>query len=106
MSQTTIYIKKNTDCEQHYKHDKTSGHKMIIILTLPYIRTELRLQPGTQEAPSECKGKLLYVEGAEHWNGLLKRSWGVSCSGDIQNQPGRNPVQPALNQPALAGRLD
>lgn len=29
--------------QQHYKHDKTGGNKMIAIVMLPYIRTELRL---------------------------------------------------------------
>ena len=31
---------------------------------------------------------------------------GVSFSGDIQNPPGRGPVQPALGDPALAEGLD
>jgi len=30
----------------------------------------------------------------------------VSFSGDIQNPPGRGPVQFALGEPALAGALD
>lgn len=28
---------------QHYKHDKKGGHKMIDIVMLSYVRTELRL---------------------------------------------------------------
>jgi len=31
---------------------------------------------------------------------------GVSFSGDIQDPPGQGPVQPALGDPASAGRLD
>jgi len=31
---------------------------------------------------------------------------GVSFSGDIQDPPGRSPVQPALGDPALAGGVD
>jgi len=33
-------------------------------------------------------------------------SLGVSLSGDIQDQPGQGPVQPALGDPASAGGLD
>ena len=31
---------------------------------------------------------------------------GVSFSGDIQDPPGQGPVQPAVGDPVLAGRLD
>jgi len=31
---------------------------------------------------------------------------GVSFSGDIQDPSGQGPVQPAVGDPALAGRLD
>ncbi|GAB0178056.1 mitochondrial enolase superfamily member 1 [Grus japonensis] len=41
------------------------------------------------------------VRVTEHWNRLPQR--GVSFSGDTQNPSGRDPVQPALGDPALAG---
>ena len=37
---------------------------------------------------------------------VAQRGCGFSFSGDIQNTPGQGPVQPALGDPALAGRLD
>jgi len=37
---------------------------------------------------------------------VAQRGCGVSFSGNIQNLPGCFPVQPALGEPALAGRLD
>jgi len=43
---------------------------------------------------------------AEHWNRLPKRGGGGSFFGDIQNLPGRSPVQPPLGDPALARVLD
>lgn len=43
MSQSTIYVKKHMEGQQRYKHNKTGGNKMIVIIMLLYIRTELRL---------------------------------------------------------------
>jgi len=37
---------------------------------------------------------------------VAQRDCGVSFSGDIQDPPGRGPVQPAVGDPASAGRLD
>jgi len=37
---------------------------------------------------------------------IAQRGCGASFSGDIQNPPGRSPVQPAVGDPALAGELD
>ena len=39
----------------------------------------------------------------EHWNRLPKGRCGFSFSGDIQDPPGRCPVQPAVGDPASAG---
>jgi len=42
----------------------------------------------------------------EHWNRLPREvGCGVSFSGDIQDLPGRGPVQPAVDDPASAGAL-
>ena len=60
-------------------------------------------QTATQGVASECEEKLLYWEGARALAQAAQRSCGVSFSGDIQNLPGHNPVQPALGDPALAG---
>ena len=45
----------------------------------------------------------------EHWNRLdstAQGGCGVSFSGDIQDPPGRGPVQPAVGDPASVGGLD
>ncbi|GAB0179789.1 mitochondrial enolase superfamily member 1 [Grus japonensis] len=48
----------------------------------------------------------LHCEGERALEWVAQRGCGVSFSGDIQNPPGRDPVQPALSDAALAGRLD
>jgi len=37
---------------------------------------------------------------------VAQRGCGISFSGDIQDLPGRGPVQPAVGEPSLAGKLD
>ena len=62
-----------------------------------------RAQTGTQEVPSEYEEKHLHREGDRALEQSAQRGCGVSFSGDIQNPLGRNPVQPALGDPAEVG---
>jgi len=48
----------------------------------------------------------LYFEGDGALEQAAQRGCGVSFSGDIQNPPGRGPLQPAVGDPALAEGLD
>ena len=59
-------------------------------------------QTRTQEVPSEYEEKLIRLKGDRAREQAAQRGCGVS-SGDIQNPPGCDPVQPALGDPALAG---
>jgi len=58
------------------------------------------------EVPAECEDELRYFEGGRSLEQVAQRCYGVSFSGDIQNTPGRGPVQPALGDPVLAAGLD
>ena len=60
-----------------------------------------RAQTEAEEVPSEHEEELLPSEG----DGALaaQGGCGVSFSGDIQDPPGRGPVQPAVGDPAWAG---
>jgi len=49
--------------------------------------------------------RTLTLRVTEHWS-RLPREVVVSLSGDIQDPPRHGPVQPALGDPASAGRLD
>lgn len=55
----------------------------------------------TQEIPSEYKD-FFFHSGSDETpeQALAQKNCGVCFSGDIQNPPGHNPVQPALGKPA------
>lgn len=67
-----------------------------------------QMQTEIQKIPSDCEERLLHLGGyrvilrvTEHLD-TLPRSCEVSFSKDVQNQPGCDPVQPAVHDPALA----
>ena len=63
-------------------------------------------QTEAEEVPAEQEEELLPSEGDGALDQAAQEGCGVSFSGDIQNPPGRGPVQPAVGDPALAGGLD
>jgi len=65
-----------------------------------------RAQTEGQEVPAEHEEGLLHSEDDGALEQAAQRGWGILFSGDIQNLPGRGPVQPAVDDPALAGGLD
>jgi len=62
-----------------------------------------RAQTEAEEVPAEDEEELLPSEGAGALAQAAQRGCGVSFSGDIQDLPGRDAVQPALGDPASAG---
>ena len=63
-------------------------------------------QTEAQEVPYECEEEVLCFEGNRALEQAAQSSCGLSFSGDIQDPPGRGPVQPAVGHPASAGGLD
>ena len=63
-------------------------------------------QTEAQEVPSEHEEELLPSEGDGALEQAAQRGCGFSFSGDIQNPPGRGPVQPTVGDSASAGVLD
>jgi len=63
-------------------------------------------QTEAQEVLSEHKEEFLPSEGDGALEQAAQGGCGVSLSGDIQDLPGGDPVQPAVGDPASAGGLD
>ena len=63
-------------------------------------------QTEAQEVPSEHEEELLPSEGDGALEQAAQGDCGVSFSGDIQDPPGQDPVQPTVGDTALAGGLD
>ena len=63
-------------------------------------------QTEAQEAPSEHEEELLPSEGDGALAQAAQGGCGVSFSGDIQDPPGQDPVQPAVGDPDSAWELD
>jgi len=58
-----------------------------------------------QEVPSEHEEEPLHSEGDGALEQAAQGGCGVSFSGDIEDLPGQGPVQPTVDDPALAGGL-
>ena len=59
-----------------------------------------------KEVPSEHEEELLPSEGDGALEQAAQGGGGFSFSGDIQDPPGQDAVQPAVGDPASAGGLD
>jgi len=65
-----------------------------------------RAQIEAEEVLSEHEEELLHSEGDRALAQAAQGGCGFSFSGDTQTLPGQGPVQPAVGDLALAGRLD
>ena len=65
-----------------------------------------RAQTEAQEVPAEHEEELLHSEGDGALEQAAQGGYGVSFSEDIQDLPGRGPLQPAVGDSFLAGGLD
>ena len=66
----------------------------------------LLAETESQEVPAEHEEEILHSEGDGALEQASQRGCGVSFSVDIQDPPGKGPVQPAVGDPALARGLD
>jgi len=74
-----------------------------VLRSAPSYRPRNWAQTEAEEVPAEHKEELLHSEGDGALAQAAQGGCGVSFSEDIQDLPGRGPVQPALSDPALAG---
>ena len=65
-----------------------------------------RAQTEAEEVPAEHEEELFPSDGDGALEQAAQGGCGVSFSGDIQDPPGQDPVQPTVGDPALAGGLD
>jgi len=63
-------------------------------------------QTEAEQVPAEHEEELLPSEGDRALTQAAQGGCGVSFSGDIEDPPGHDPVQPALGDPASAGGVD
>jgi len=59
-----------------------------------------------QEIPAEHEEELLHSEGDRVLEQAVQRGCELLFPGDIQDPPGRGPVQPVVGDPASAGGLN
>jgi len=63
-------------------------------------------QTKAQEVPSEHEEELLPSEGDGALEQAAQGGCRISFSGDIQDPPGQDPLQPAVGDPASAGEVE
>ena len=64
------------------------------------------VQTEAQEVPSEDEEEFLPSEGDGALEGAAQGGCGLSFSGDIQDPPGQDPLQPSVCDPTSVGGLD
>ena len=69
-------------------------------------KDEELLERVQRRVPSEHEEELLPSEGDRALEQAAQGGCGVSFSGDTEDSPGQGPLQPAVGDPASAGRLD
>jgi len=87
-----IQVRKGLDDFSHNPEDGPTGHVDVLVL------------PGLFNFKLNWN-ELLHSEGDGALAQAAPGGCGVSFSGDIQDPPGQDPVQPAVGDPASAGVL-